>query len=181
MIILGIDPGSQQTGYGIIDANHSVCAYGIVTGRGDHTLRIQSIYREVTRLIELYKPNACAIEMPVYGNNPQAMLKLGRAQGAAMLAALNLRVSVTQYTPKMVKRSVTGNGNASKQQVAYMVKHLLNFGGLGTDLTHDASDALAVALCHSHRESKDSVGGKMHRDWASFLRDNPDRIASAQS
>ena len=179
MIILGIDPGSQQTGYGIIDADHCVRAYGIVTGTGDHTVRIQSIYREVTRLIELHKPNACAIEMPVYGNNPQAMLKLGRAQGAAMLAALNLRLSVTQYTPKMVKRAVTGNGNASKQQVAYMVKSLLKFGGLGTEMRHDASDALAVALCHSHREGDGDAPETVHRDWASFLKANPDRIAPA--
>ena len=181
MIILGIDPGSQQTGYGIVDTDHRVRAYGVLAVAGDHALRIQSIYREVTRLIGQHKPNVCAIEMPVYGNNPQAMLKLGRAQAAAMLAALNHRISVVQYTPKMVKRAVTGNGNASKQQVTYMVKSLLEFGRLGTELTHDASDALAVALCHSHREADGITGVKVHRDWASFLKSNPDRIAPAQS
>ena len=178
MTILGIDPGSLRTGYGIIDADHRVLGFGVVAVAGDHVVRIQSIYREVTELVRQHKPDACAIEMPVYGQNPQAMLKLGRAQAAAMLAALNQGLPVTQYTPKMIKRAVTGNGNASKQQVTYMVRSLLKFGHFGTDMTHDASDALAIALCHSHRETEGQTGTTVHKGWGAFLKANPERIAS---
>lgn len=178
MIILGIDPGSLRTGYGIIDSKHRVLGFGVVAVSGDHIVRIQSIYRAVTELVHQHKPDACAIEMPVYGQNPQAMLKLGRAQAAAMLAAFNQGLGVTQYTPKMIKRAVTGNGNASKQQVAYMVRSLLNFGKIGADLTHDASDALATALCHFHRETEGGTETKAHKGWAAFVRANPDRVAN---
>ncbi|MYI84404.1 MAG: crossover junction endodeoxyribonuclease RuvC, partial [Rhodothermaceae bacterium] len=106
-----------------------------------------------------------------------AMLKLGRAQAAAMLAVLNQGVSVAQYTPKMVKRSVTGNGNASKQQVAYVVSSLLEFGELNQELTHDASDALAVAFCHKERKVTGKKSGESHyNNWAAFVRANPDRV-----
>ncbi|MDE2732163.1 MAG: crossover junction endodeoxyribonuclease RuvC [Bacteroidota bacterium] len=178
MMILGIDPGSLRTGYGIIDSEHRVHGFGVVAVSGDHVVRIQAIYRAVTELVTVHKPDACAVEMPVYGQNPQAMLKLGRAQAAAMLAAFNQGLAVTQYTPKMIKRAVTGNGNASKQQVEYMIRSLLRFGKLGPDLTHDASDALATALCHCHRETEGRTGTKVHKGWASFIRANPDRIAS---
>ena len=179
MIILGIDPGSLRTGYGIIDSRHRVHACGVVAVSGDHVVRIQSIYRAVTELVGLHKPDVCAMEMPVYGQNPQAMLKLGRAQAAAMLAAFNKGLAVTQYTPKMIKRAVTGNGNASKQQVTYMIRSLLKFGHLeAADLTHDASDALATALCHCHREAEGKAGAKVSQGWGAFVRDNPERVAS---
>ena len=180
MIILGIDPGSLRTGYGIIDTAHKVHAYGVVAVSGDHVVRIQAIYREVTELVRIHKPDACAIEMPIYGKNPQAMLKLGRAQAAAMLAVLNQGLAVTQYTPKMIKRAVTGKGDASKQQVAYMIRSLLKFGHLQTEMSHDTSDALAIALCHCHRERGEQTGVSVssHRGWAAFLRAYPDRIAN---
>ena len=115
--------------------------------------------------------------MPVYGRNPQAMLKLGRAQAAAMLAVLNQGITVTQYTPKMVKQCVTGNGNASKEQVAYMVASLLQFEQLTEGISHDATDALAVAFCHKEREISGKLPSAVHyRGWADFVRENPNRI-----
>lgn len=177
MRILGIDPGSSQTGYGIIDDDNRVHGYGVVALTGDHMLRIQTIYHEVGRLVERLKPNSCAVEMPVYGRNPQAMLKLGRAQAAAMLAILNQGLSVAQYTPKMVKRSITGNGNASKEQVAYMVSSLLEFKGSGEGIPHDATDALAVAFCHKERELTGNQTDQSHYSgWSAFVKANPDRV-----
>ncbi len=177
MRILGIDPGSSQTGYGIIDESNQVHGYGVVALTGDHMLRIHVIYQEVSRLVTQLKPSSCAIEMPVYGRNPQAMLKLGRAQAAAMLAVLNQGISVAQYTPKMVKRSITGNGNASKEQVAYMVSSLLDFQRLNNSMSHDASDALAVAFCHKERELTGNQSTAPHyRGWEDFIRENPDRV-----
>ena len=111
--------------------------------------------------------------MPVYGKNAQSMLKLGRAQAAAMLAALNHEIPVTEYTPKEVKKAVTGNGNASKEQVQYMVRSILAVDE-SIKMRHDASDALAVGLCHAQRNR--TPRQKQYRDWKSFLKQNPDRI-----
>ena len=177
MIVMGIDPGSAQTGYGVIDHHNQVQGYGVLSFGGDHMVRIQEIYREVTRLVQQYKPMTCAVEMPVYGSNPQAMLKLGRAQAAAMLAVLNQGVSVAQYTPKMVKRSITGNGNASKEQVAYMIGSLLKFSESPDGISHDATDALAVAVCHKERELTEKKTDTPHYSgWSAFVRQNPDRV-----
>ncbi len=177
MQILGLDPGSSQTGYGVIDAENRVHGYGVLSLKGDHMQRIQTIYHEVTRLVKQFQPKTCAIEMPVYGSNPQAMLKLGRAQASAMLAILNQGLSVVQYTPKMVKRAMTGNGNASKEQVAYMVANLLKFEGLKEGIPHDASDALAVAFCHKERALTDTkLGHPRYSGWSAFVRENPDRV-----
>jgi len=176
MRILGIDPGSRVMGYGLITINGTNETYenaGSIHLDTDaaHQKRLQTIYQEVEALLDTYLPDACAVEMPVYGRNPQSMLKLGRAQAAAMLPPLNRTIPVTEYTPKAVKKSVTGNGNASKQQVAYMVCAMLS---LQTDaLGLDATDAIAVALCHAHRHTADAP--QRHTDWASFLRANPDR------
>lgn len=179
MLILGIDPGSRVTGYGMIEAAGSeeqALDFGVIRldGTDSHPLRLRKIYQNVTALIEEHVPDALAIEMPVYGRNPQAMLKLGRAQAAAMLAALNRDVPVAQYTPKEVKKSVTGNGNASKQQIRFMVHSILNLSGPATDLVLDASDALAVALCHGHRDAHDDA--RQYSGWASFVESNPDRV-----
>ena len=181
MIILGIDPGSLHTGYGVIECverQRYVRAYGVVdlAAKGDHITRLKAIYDEVTQVIKRSGPDACAIEMPVYGKNPQSMLKLGRAQAAAMLAALNQGVSITQYTPKMVKLSVTGNGDASKDQVSYMVRSLLVWAKEPPRLRHDASDALAIALCHSHK-GLDLSGAADHKDWAAYLQAHPERVS----
>lgn len=180
MIILGVDPGSRFTGYGVVSVEGStstVVEYGVfaLDGRGDHHLRLREIYDNVTAVIERCKPDECAIEMPVYGKNAQSMLKLGRAQAAAILAALNRDVPVQQYTPKEVKKSVTGNGSASKEQVWYMVRSILSISDNSEKMGLDASDALAVGICHIHRgtmpKRSSSRGG-----WEAFVRENPERV-----
>ena len=181
MIVLGIDPGSRHTGYGVIeveDGGETVRDYGVLhlDDLESHELRLKHIYDRVLHLIDDCLPDECAIEMPVYGRNPQSMLKLGRAQAAAMLPLLNRGLPVTQYTPKEVKKAVTGNGNASKKQVWYMVRSILHITPDDPDLGLDASDALAVALCHAHRQGGAGEAGPHYSDWSSFVRANPDRI-----
>ncbi len=176
MIVLGIDPGSRVTGYGVLEMHaggQRVLDYGFVRPAGsDHTLRLTQIYDAIVNILDAIPPDFCAIEMPVYARNAQSMLKLGRAQAAAMLAVLNRQIPVVEYTPKEIKKSVTGNGNATKTQVWYMVKKILT---VEEDRGLDAADALAVGLCHAHRIG----GGAVRRgnsSWAAFVRDNPDRI-----
>lgn len=176
MIILGIDPGSLRMGYGVVRVEGRTCSavdYGVwnLASKPDHADRLKAIYENVAALIDERSPQVCAVEMPVYGKNPQSMLKLGRAQAAAMLAALHADIPVAQYTPKTVKQSVTGNGNAAKEQVRYMVERLLVFSAPAKALRHDASDALAIALCHSHRSVP-----QRYADWSAFLRENPGRV-----
>jgi len=176
MRILGIDPGSRATGYGLVETDDdTIVTAGVVRldGTDEHPARLKQIYDDLTALIDEHGPEALSIEMPVYGENPQAMLKLGRAQAAAMMAALNADLSVAQYTPKEVKKSVTGNGNASKQQVRYMVASILSTDAEA--LAHDASDALATALCHRNRDAHDDADS--YDGWASFVDANPDRVS----
>ena len=182
MIVLGIDPGSLCTGYGVVRRNTDQpeclgCGTIRPAATLDHPGRLKFIYDRVTQLIAQHDPDCCAVEMPVYGHNPQSMLKLGRAQAAAMLAAQNADVSVRQYTPKEIKKAVTGNGNASKEQVSAMVNRLLNIKGSDLPSSTDASDALAVAVCHAHRSDKNVVP-PARGDWATFLRANPERTGS---
>jgi len=176
MVTLGIDPGSRATGYGIIDADDETCIdFGVVRLDGDdsHPDRLKQIYDALYRIIDDNDVETFAIEMPVYGKNPQSMLKLGRAQAAAMMAALNHDLPVAQYTPKEVKKSVTGNGNAGKRQVGFMVQSILSIKD--ASVPHDAADALAVALCHSYREAHGET--QSYTGWASFVDANPDRIS----
>lgn len=176
MRILGIDPGSRATGYGLVEAaDESLVEADVVRldGTDDHPERLKQIYDRLTALIDEYEPSEFAIEMPVYGKNPQSMLKLGRAQAAAMMAGLNANLPVAQYTPKEIKKSVTGNGNASKGQVRFMVQSIL--GTDKGDLTHDAADALATALCHNNRDAHDDA--ESYTGWASFVEANPDRVS----
>lgn len=180
MVVLGIDPGSRHTGYGILEVEGNgerVVEYGQLDldPRKSHELRLKHIYDRLTGIIERCLPDECAIEMPVYGRNPQSMLKLGRAQASAMLAVLNRGIPVTQYTPAEVKKSVTGNGNASKEQVAYMIRSILSITEDDPALGTDASDALAVGLCHAHRLSHGPA--QRFKNWESFVRANPDRIS----
>jgi len=178
MIILGIDPGSTITGFGVVrsgKAGDEMLDCGVIrlTNTKDHPLKLKQIYEGVTELIDQHSPDLCAIEMPIYGNNPQSMLKLGRAQASAMLAALNRQIPVTEYTPKEIKKAVTGNGNASKEQVRYMIETMLDMQK-GSSITMDTSDALAVAMCHIHRGAT-SKGGTF-KNWEAFARANPDRL-----
>jgi len=179
MIVLGIDPGSRHTGYGVLEiegSNERMIEFGVLhlETDEDHQLRLKRVYDRITEVSKRVCPDECAIEMPIYGQNPQSMLKLGRAQAAAMMAVLNRQIPVTEYTPKEVKKSVTGRGNASKQQVWYMVRAILKVNDESEAMLLDASDALAVGLCHAHRLSHASSGRST--SWESFIRSNPGRL-----
>jgi crossover junction endodeoxyribonuclease RuvC len=179
MIILGIDPGSRATGFGLVRVDGkspSLVEYGSIALGTDalHGDRLRHIYEQVMGLIEQHSPTCVAIEMPVYAKNPQSMLKLGRAQAAAMLAALNNGLTVDEYTPKEVKKAVTGNGNAAKEQVGFMVAKILELPPSPSRVSLDALDALAVALCRAHRMPL--AGAKSGRGWDAFVRANSHRV-----
>ena len=176
MIILGIDPGTRHTGYGVLEvvgSRETVLAYGAVepSPKLDLMVRLQRIGEAVEAIIKQHKPDELAIEMPFMGKNAQAMLKLGQVQGFVMKAALDQQIPVTQYAPREIKKAVVGNGNAAKEQVWYMLRAQL---GLTEDKGLDASDALAVALCHAHRVETGPTG--TFKDWKSFVASNPGRI-----
>ena len=178
MIILGIDPGSRVAGYGVVQVEGNeqellTCGVMRFSSEDSHPKRLRDIYEQLSEVVEEHPPDEGAIEMPVYGKNPQSMLKLGRAQAAAMLVLLNRDIPVTEYTPKQVKKAVTGNGNAPKQQVAYMVRSILSIEKEDV-LSQDTTDALAVSICHAHRDG--SPESSQHSGWGDFLRKNPDRI-----
>lgn len=185
--ILGIDPGSRATGYAILEENNSkftatVCDVLRMDKMDDHNERLQFIFDEITTLLETHKPDECAIETPVYGVDPLAMLKLGRAQAAAIIAITNFGIPVTEYYPKAVKKAITGNGNAGKKQVAFMLDKMITLPG--GKLSNDATDALAVAWCHQTKSTGLPASGgkkKLHQNnrkssWSSFVENNPDRV-----
>ena len=185
-IILGIDPGTVLMGYGIIKITGSkIKLLDMDTLRpgkvDDPYKKLQLIYNTVSGLIIKYKPDVFAIEAPFFGKNVQSMLKLGRAQGVAIAAAMRHGLDVTEYSPKKVKQSVTGNGNASKEQVLKMLQRLLEFED--SPKHFDASDALAVAVCHYFQGGTNlpfaSTGGKATskaKGWEDFLKNNPGRV-----
>ncbi len=166
-------------GYGIIDSGKEgvrLLAAGVLKLEkySSQALRLKRIFEKMLALIDEYHPDELAVEAPFFGKNVQSMLKLGRAQGVALAAALYREVPVTEYSPKKVKQSVTGNGNSSKEQVAAMLQHLLGFREMPKYL--DATDALAVALCHSMQHSPaGKTGGKAYSGWGSFVAENPGR------
>ncbi len=175
-IILGIDPGTSVMGYGLIHVKGKeliLLQYGVIHLKKytSHELKLKKIFERVTSLLEDYHPDEVALEAPFYGKNVQSMLKLGRAQGVAMSAALAREIPITEYAPKKVKQSVTGNGNASKEQVAAMLQTLLKFNEIPKLL--DATDALAVAVCHHFQKGSQQSGNK---SWKSFIADNPGRV-----
>ena len=179
-IILGIDPGTNIAGYGIIGilkGNMFLISMGIFDMRKEpnHAMKLQSIFEQCTKLIDTYLPDEVALEAPFMGKNPQSMLKLGRAQGVSMAAALNRKLPVFEYAPKRVKQSVTGKGTSSKEQVASMIKALLKLETNHSKL--DATDAVAVAICH-HFMYKPGMeqSGEHHSGWGSFLAKNPDKL-----
>jgi crossover junction endodeoxyribonuclease RuvC len=178
-IILGIDPGTVIMGYAVIHLHGremKLVALDVIKLQklGDQTMRLQKIFETVTNIVKEYKPDELAIEAPFFGKNVQSMLKLGRAQGVAMAAGLNFNVPIFEYSPKKIKQSVTGNGNASKEQVSAMVMQLLSIKE--KQKYFDATDALAVAVCHHFQSTGLATGKKKHKDWSSFLSDNPDRL-----
>jgi crossover junction endodeoxyribonuclease RuvC len=178
-IILGIDPGSNITGFALIRIKKSapeLMRAGVmdVSSCTDHFTRLQKIFSSLLQLIDDYQPQELAVEEPFYGKNVQSMLKLGRAQGVAIAAALHRNVLVTGYSPRKIKQSITGKGSASKEQVAEMLKRILHYDH---ELEYlDASDALAVAVCH-YFQGNASVPGKQFSGWKSFLQANPERIS----
>jgi crossover junction endodeoxyribonuclease RuvC len=139
----------------------------------DHALKLKKIFERTLGLIEEYTPDELAIEAPFYGKNIQSMLKLGRAQGVAMAAALYKDIPIFEYSPKKIKQAITGNGNASKEQVAGMLANIVEFGEAPEFL--DATDGLAAAVCHYFQGNRISTG-KSYTGWKSFLKDNPERL-----
>ncbi len=177
-IILGIDPGTNIMGYGIIQQKGNVIhlvTMGILKlGQySNHALKLKKIFERTLALVEQYNPDELAIEAPFYGKNVQSMLKLGRAQGVAMAAALYKDLPIFEYSPKKIKQSITGNGNASKEQVAGMLKSILNFKEIPEHL--DATDGLAASVCHFFQGGMAS-SQKSYNNWSSFLKDNPGRV-----
>jgi crossover junction endodeoxyribonuclease RuvC len=190
-LIIGIDPGSRNTGYAVLEFegnSHTVHRCDVLRLDSDesHGERLKKIFNHVSLLVDQYKPHAFAIETPVYGKDPTAMLKLGRAQAAAILAAQLKDVDVFEYLPKTVKKSITGNGNAAKEQVAYMLHRVLNMPE--DTFTADATDALAVAWCHAMQlrsaipaASRPATGkGSKKGGWEAFAANNPDRVKTAK-
>lgn len=179
-IVLGFDPGTQIMGYGIIGClgnKYEMITLGIINLKSfeNHALKLQKIHERSIAIIDMYKPDEVALEEPFFGKNVQSMLKLGRAQGVAMAAALHRGLPIFEYSPKKVKQSITGNGNASKEQVAGMLKSLLNFSELPKYL--DATDAVAVALCHCYKnENGKQDSNKKYSNWNSFIKGNEKRI-----
>ena len=177
-IILGIDPGTTVMGYGLLldkDNQLQLVQYGVIhLGKySTHELKLRKIFDQVLNIIENFHPDEMALEAPFYGCNIQSMLKLGRAQGVAMSVALSRDIPITEYAPKKVKSSITGNGNASKEQVAAMLQKLLKFEH--TEKLLDATDALAVAVCHHFQKENDAPRSK---NWKAFLNANPNRQMS---
>lgn len=191
-IILGIDPGTVIMGYGLVlccGPQLSLVEMGVLklSGRKDPYDRLRLIHKKVSELISQFRPTDFAIEAPFFGKNVQSMLKLGRAQGVAIATAMHAGIPVTEYSPKKVKQSITGNGNAEKEQIWKMLQQILGLEDVIK--SYDASDALAVAVCH-HFQSKftarmregdagkksGKTGAKNPKGWGDFIRQNPDKI-----
>jgi len=178
-IILGLDPGTNIMGYGVIVVRQPrvhVLQFGVIQlGKyGSHELKLKKIFDRVLSLVDEYHPDEVALEAPFFGKNVQSMLKLGRAQGVAMSAALYREIPIIEYAPKKVKQSVTGNGNASKEQVAKMLMTLFNIKEVPK--LFDASDALAVAVCHHFQKNETKSKA---RSWEAFVKENGKRIVSS--
>lgn len=180
-IILGIDPGTTTMGYGLIRVKGNkieLITLGVLHLHklSGHALKLKRIFEKTLSLIDEYKPDDLAIEAPFFGKNIQSMLKLGRAQGVAMAAGLYRTIPIFEYSPKKIKQSVTGNGNASKEQVARMLQTLLTIKEMPDYL--DATDGLAAAVCHFFQNKNIDDGKKISGGWKAFLSANPERVAS---
>lgn len=175
-VILGIDPGTTIMGYGLIQIiknEPQLMQMGVIhlDKFEDHFVRLQKIYERCTHLIEQYLPDEVALEAPFYGKNIQVMLKIGRAQGVAMSAALAKNLPIYEYAPRKIKQSITGNGNASKEQVAKMLQN--NFNLTSEMPLFDATDALAVAVCHFY---SNKIPQNKAKSWSAFVKENKDRV-----
>ncbi|RPG62769.1 MAG: crossover junction endodeoxyribonuclease RuvC [Flavobacteriaceae bacterium TMED206] len=174
-IILGIDPGTTIMGYGLIKVLNNEMSFMLLNELNlkklnDHYLKLNHIFNRTVEIIDNYNPDEIAIEAPFFGKNVQSMLKLGRAQGVAMAAGLSRQIPITEYSPKKIKMSITGNGNSSKEQVAKMLKNLLAFDELPKNL--DSTDGLAAAVCH-HFNNKQVNKEIKFSNWKSYVQQNP--------
>jgi crossover junction endodeoxyribonuclease RuvC len=177
--LLGVDPGTTVMGFAVLMVHPRslrVAEIGVLrlAKFPEHSRRLQKIYERLSQLIQTHRPRAMAIEAPFFGKNPQSMLKLGRAQGVAIAAAAQFDLDVTEYAPRRIKQAITGNGNASKEQVAAMIATELQLDT--SRYLHDATDALATVLCHHYESQNPLAGAGKKGGWDAFLRNNPDRI-----
>ncbi|MBT4915464.1 MAG: crossover junction endodeoxyribonuclease RuvC [Formosa sp.] len=177
-IILGIDPGTTIMGFGLIKVNGRSMEFLqlnelLLKKYDDHYLKLKLIFERTIELIDTFHPDEIAIEAPFFGKNVQSMLKLGRAQGVAMAAGLSREIPITEYSPKKIKMAITGNGNASKEQVAKMLQSLLDLKELPKNL--DSTDGLAAAVCHFYNQGK-VTSGKSYTGWSAFVKQNKSRV-----
>ena len=177
-IILGIDPGTTIMGFGIIKIVGKKMEFMqlnelMLKKYDDHYLKLKLIFERTIELIDTYHPDEIAIEAPFFGKNVQSMLKLGRAQGVAMAAGLSREVPITEYAPKKIKMAITGNGNASKEQVAKMLQSMLGLKTIPKNL--DSMDGLAAAVCHFYNQGRVEIG-KSYSGWGAFVKQNEDRV-----
>lgn len=177
--LLGVDPGTNVLGYAVIEIDKnkiSLVVMGVISMAklGEHQLKLKKIFERLQEIILQYRPKEMAIEAPFYGKNVQSMLKLGRAQGVAIAAAITNEVNVTEYSPKKIKQSVTGNGNASKEQVAAMLENIVH--KKLDKQTLDATDALGAAVCHYFQSNSPLGKVKKYNDWSAFIKDNEGRV-----
>lgn len=177
-IILGIDPGTTIMGFGlikVINKNMELIRMDelMLKKYDDHYLKLKLIFEHTIQLIDTYHPDEIAIEAPFFGKNVQSMLKLGRAQGVAMAAGLSREIPITEYSPKKIKMAITGNGNASKEQVAKMLQSLFKIKELPTNL--DSTDGLAAAVCHFYNGGN-TTSEKNYTGWDAFVKQNGKRV-----
>ncbi|MFZ1702834.1 MAG: crossover junction endodeoxyribonuclease RuvC [Saprospiraceae bacterium] len=185
--ILGVDPGTNILGYAVLQVEGKLLKlidFGIISLQkyGEHHDKLKEIFLQLQEIIETYRPSQMAIEAPFYGKNVQSMLKLGRAQGVSMAAGITMGLQIEEYAPKKIKQSITGNGNASKEQVAAMLENILKIKIDSKFL--DATDALGVAVCHYNQQgpipkstkTTPTNGAKKAKDWSAFVKENPDKI-----
>lgn len=180
-IILGIDPGTNVMGYGLIGVNGkkpAMITMGVIrlSKFEDHYMRLARIYERVSGLVANFLPDEMAIEAPFFGKNVQSMLKLGRAQGVAIAAALARQVPITEYEPRKIKMAITGNGAASKEQVKTMLTRILNIPPENMLPELDATDALAAAMCHFYETSRPTPARSGASSWKDFIARNPGRV-----
>jgi crossover junction endodeoxyribonuclease RuvC len=184
-VIMGIDPGTNIMGYGILrvkDGKVRMETMGIIDLRkfGDGYLKLGHIFERVTGIITAYLPDEVAIEAPFFGKNVQSMLKLGRAQGVAIAAAIERSVPIHEYAPMKIKMALTGNGSASKEQVAGMLQRLLRIPDSEMGKFMDATDALAAAYCHYLQMGIPDSGGPHYKGWKDFVNKNQDKVWSGK-
>jgi crossover junction endodeoxyribonuclease RuvC len=186
MIILGVDPGTLITGYGVIEAvrgRFTVLEVDLIRNRSDASMpiRLKAIYAKLCTVIERHHPDEFAIETAFYGKNAQSAMKIGHARGVSILAAVNSEIPTSEYSPREVKRAVVGNGAASKEQVSYMIRSILRLKR--APKSYDATDALAIAICHFHKMTENGTireSGRKSKttSWKSYIEAHPERIVT---